>query len=522
MTTGGPASDGRPLRLADLLSSMSLVADLGFGLPPEEAMRACVVATALARRMGLGSADVRDAYYTTLLEHLGCNGFAHEVAMVYGDELVANAAAARTNVADARDGIVTFLPAATRGRPPLARARIALFTVTRGSEFDRQLATAACEVGRTTARRLGLGESIQRALDEVFEAWNGTGPRRLRGDAIALASRFARLGATVARFDTLGGREAAVGAVKRRAGSMLDPALVATFVAHADDLVATMDAGDPQVAVLAAEPAPTVTVPAARLADVAAAFGDIGDLKSPFMHGHSSGVARLARDAGEALALGPVTVDRLHVAGLLHDLGRVATSDAVWESTGPPTTAGWERIRLHAYHSERILARSTVLGPMAEVVGMHHERLDGSGYHRGAGATAIPMSARVLGAADAYQAMTQDRAFRPAIPAEVAAERLRADAQAGRLDADAAAAVLEAAGHGRTRMRTAAPAGLSEREIEVLRAMAQGLGNREIARQFSISPRTAEHHVQHIYAKIGVSSRAAAALFAMEHDLLGR
>jgi DNA-binding NarL/FixJ family response regulator len=70
-------------------------------------------------------------------------------------------------------------------------------------------------------------------------------------------------------------------------------------------------------------------------------------------------------------------------------------------------------------------------------------------------------------------------------------------------------------------VRGTAPAGLSDREVEVLRLVARGLSNREIAQRLVVSPRTAEHHVQHIYSKIGVSSRAAAALFAMEHDLVG-
>jgi DNA-binding NarL/FixJ family response regulator len=133
----------------------------------------------------------------------------------------------------------------------------------------------------------------------------------------------------------------------------------------------------------------------------------------------------------------------------------------------------------------------------------------------------IPMAARILAAADTFQAMTQTRAHREAWSADVAADTIHDEVRAGRLDPDASAAVLDAAGQARARGRRSAPAGLSDREIEVLRAMARGSSNRDIARRFAISPRTAEHHVQHIYTKIGVSSRAAAALFAMEHDLLG-
>ena len=513
----------RPVRLADLLASLSIVADLGFGLPPEEAMRSCLIAVGLARSLGLPERDVSDIFYTTLLEHVGCNGFAHETAIVFGDELVANAAAARTNVADTRDGLVTFLPAVMRGRPLLARARLFVFTMTQGSQFDRRFAAAACEVGRATARRLGLPDRVQRALDEVFESWNGSGgPRGLQRDDIALASRFARLGATAARFDAIGGVAVAVDSVAQRSGGLLDPEIASAFADGAKAILAEVNAGDPQAAVIAAEPEPAVSVPAARLAEVASAFGDVADLKSPFMHGHSSVVGMLVRDAGVRLGLDAGEIDRLHVAGLLHDIGRVGISDLIWESPRALTIAEWESVRLHPYHSERILAGSVALEPMAVIVGMHHERQDGSGYHRGSRSREVPFAARVLAAADAYNAMTQARTYRAALPAETAAERVREEAGAGRLDGDAAAAVLEAAGQASSRRRAVLPAGLSERELEVLRAVAQGLSNREIAQAFTISPRTAEHHVQHIYTKIGVSSRAAAALFAMEHDLLDR
>jgi DNA-binding NarL/FixJ family response regulator len=175
---------------------------------------------------------------------------------------------------------------------------------------------------------------------------------------------------------------------------------------------------------------------------------------------------------------------------------------------------------MHPYHSERILATSRALEPMAAIAGMHHERLDGSGYHRGARGRDMTPAARILAAADAFQAMTQERPHRAALSPEQAAEELAADARAGRLDPDAASAVLEVAGLRRGRRSDLRPGGLSEREIEVVRLVADGCSNPEIARRLVISRRTAEHHVQNVYAKLGVASRAAVALFAHEHDLL--
>jgi DNA-binding NarL/FixJ family response regulator len=176
-------------------------------------------------------------------------------------------------------------------------------------------------------------------------------------------------------------------------------------------------------------------------------------------------------------------------------------------------------VRLHAYHSERILAGSGRLASLVPLVGGHHERCDGSGYHRGSTDTDLPMPCRVLAAADAYQAMTQRRPHRPALAPEQAEQELSDEARSGQQDADAISAVLAAAGHSAV-VRRELPAGLTPREVEVLGLVAVGCNNPQIAKRLVISRRTAEQHVQNIYRKIGVSSRAAAALFAMEHSLL--
>jgi HD-GYP domain-containing protein (c-di-GMP phosphodiesterase class II) len=507
------------VRLADLLAGLSIAIDLGFGLPPESAMRQCLVATRLARAHGLSEIDVRDSFFTSLLLHVGCPGFSHETAALFGNELAVTRAVARTNLADRADYETTLIPEATRGLPPNRRRLVAERLISEGDAFGDRYDTASCEIGRSVAGRIALGAGVERALYEVGEWWSGDGaPQGLREDAISVAARVAHLAADVVVLDDIGGPDVAVDGMRSRAGSIHDPGLVETLGANAAEILDR--SGDPRARLLDEEPEPVEERGPGELVDVAAVFGDVGDLKFPALHGHSSGVAALAAGAAESLRLDAQTTTDLRIAGHLHDLGRLAVTNAIWEKPGSLTSAEWEQVRMHPYHSERILATSGTLERLAPLAGMHHERLDGSGYHRACGAREQPVAVRVLAAADAFQAMTQDRPHRARLSAEQTADELVRDARAGKLDGDCAAAVLEAAGQARPRAHDLRPAGLSEREIEVLRLVATGFSNPEIADKLVISPRTAEHHVQHIYRKLGVRSRPAVAFFAMEHGLV--
>jgi HD-GYP domain-containing protein (c-di-GMP phosphodiesterase class II) len=505
------------LRLADLLAGLSVTASLGFGLPPEHATRSCLIGTALARSMDLGEEEVSDVFYTTLLLHVGCAALAHETVAAWGDDIALLGTVARTNTADPAEMVANLVPAI-----PFPRARAERLLVSRGEAFGRAFDTGSCEVASETARRLGLGEGVQRALHEIVEWWaGGWAPQGIAGERIARAARVARVAGDAATFAGLGDAGMVVDALRRRAGTTLDPRIVEAFARQAARLVGTAHAGDPRERILEIEPEPVQERSASALADVAAAFGDAADLKAPFMHGHSAAVARLATAAGRRLRLDTQTLAGLEVAAHLHDVGRAAVSNTIWEKAGRLTSAEWEQVRMHAYHSERILATSGTLAPLAALVGMHHERLDGSGYHRSCGARELPPAARVLAAADAFQAMTQRRPHRPPLSPDHASEELAREARAGRLDRDAVAGVLEAAGERRTR-RSAdlRPAGLSAREVEVVCLVAAGCSNAQVAERLVISRRTAEHHVQHVYAKLGVSSRAAVALFALRHQLV--
>jgi putative nucleotidyltransferase with HDIG domain len=292
------------------------------------------------------------------------------------------------------------------------------------------------------------------------------------------------------------------------------------FLKRSDELLDAIEKDSVWDAVLDLEPEPRPWLPESRIDETARAFADFTDLKSPYTLGHSTGVAKLAEAAARKLGCTDEDVTGLRRASLLHDIGRASVSNGIWDKAGRLTTAEWERVRLHPYYTERVLEKAPALRPISRLAGGHHERLNGSGYHRGDPAALLPLPSRILAAADAYHAMTELRPHRNALNAEAAAQELAGEVTAGRLDRDAVNAVLDAAGQHPTMPKRQWPSQLTDREVDVLRLTVRGGSNRQMAKELFISEDTVKTHLRHVYEKVGFSSRAGLALFAMENDLL--
>jgi HD-GYP domain-containing protein (c-di-GMP phosphodiesterase class II)/DNA-binding CsgD family transcriptional regulator len=304
-----------------------------------------------------------------------------------------------------------------------------------------------------------------------------------------------------------------------RAGTQFDPAVVAAFSTETHALFADLDGLNCWDAVMAAKPASDIGVRDDELDNVLDIVADFADVKSPYTIGHSRGVAALAEEAARACALSPSEVTAIRRAAVIQDLGRLGVSNSIWDKPGSLSQAEHERVRLHPYLTERMLASSSALAPLAHIAAQHHERLDGTGYPRGLAAHGLGTAARLLAAADTYQALREPRPHRPARASEEAALELRAEVRAGRLDGDAVESVLGTSGH-RITARREWPAGLTTREVEVLRLLARGLSSKQIAERLVITPKTASNHIEHIYSKLGVGNRALASLFAAKHGLI--
>jgi HD-GYP domain-containing protein (c-di-GMP phosphodiesterase class II) len=515
---GGGAETPRA-RLAELVAALSLGVDLGFGQPMEHVLRQCLIALRLAGHTGLGEQDRTAVYYTALLVNVGCHADAHEQAKWFGDDIALKSGKYVHELGSVRGALATMRLVGA-GNPLLHRFRVGLeFVVSGHRELDGMISQHA-RLARTLAEQLELPGAVREGVGAAYEQWDGHGwPGLLKAGAIPVAARIAQLAEFMEVAHRVSGVAGATALARRRAGRQFDPDLAALLCSHAGEIFGGLEAAPAWRTVIAAEPALAVELSPDQLDRALAAIANFVDLKSPFTLGHSVAVAELAEEAGRRIGLPPEQVLALRRAGFVHGFGRLGVSNSIWDRPGPLSAGAWERIRMYPYLTERMLHQSAALAPLGEIAVQHRERLDGSGYPRGLSGGAISRPARVLGAADAYASMREPRPHRPARSAEDAAEQMRAEVRAGRLDGAAVDAVLEAAGHRLPRRREAL-AGLTAREVEVLILLARGLSNRQIAERLVITPKTAGNHVEHIYAKIGASSRAAAAMFAVQHGLL--
>lgn len=498
------------MTLAEVAALLALAQDHALGQPPGSQLRAAVLGQHLAAGAGLDRAERGVTWWTSALRFLGCTGHAFDMAVIFGDEIEMRARAGRCDFSNPFEVMRTMVGAAGRGETGVARLRSMLSVLAGGKKAAEMNFRTACEVADVFARRLGVDEAVIAALPASFERWNGRGlPDGRKGPATPVPMRIAQLAQEFEIFARIEGITAALDVIRQRRARAYDPALADVVFAEGAEWWTAVESADPWDAALAVAPECSPLAGEA-LHEVLLVLADFADLKSPWTGGHSREVATLAREA-----CGPTA----EMAALVHDLGRVAVPNTVWDKPGPLTRDERDRVETHALVTDQLLRRLPFTGAFAATACAAHERLDGSGYHRRIAKGQLDEARRIIAAADCYQAMTSERPHRHALSPPEAARQLRAMSAAGRLDGEAVERVLAAAGHRRT-TRPPLPAGLTAREADVLQLLALGLKTREIADRLVITPKTADHHVQHIYTKIGASTRGAAALFAIEHGIL--
>lgn len=511
-------SDDSGVRLSELVAAFSLATDLGLGQPMEHVLRAWLIASRLSERIGLQAHERELLYYVATLSWVGCVADTPEVSAWFGNDIAYRGDSFGVD----RAGLpmtAFVLRHVGAGGSALHRLRLAAALVATGGAAVERGLMAHCSTTAVMAERLGLGE-ICDPLQQVFTRWDGKGvPAGIAGEQIALTVRLFHLADVLEVIHRTEGLHEAVDLAESWRGGQFDPAVVDAFCAAPAEVLSDMEQVRDWDGLVEREPGLQRRLTGDDLDRALEAIADFTDLRSTFRAGHSRAVANLAGAAGELCGLPPPEVRLVRRAGLVHDLGFHGIPATILDKPGPLTVRERERVRMHAYYTERMLSRPAALARIGAVAATVNERLDGSGYHRGLAGAAIPLGGRILAAACAYQAMTEPRSYRPALTAKAAVEQLRLQVRSGRLAPDAVDAVLTATGRRRGRRRSG-PAGLTERELEVLLLIARGAANKQVARFLGITPKTAGTHIERIYSKIGASSRSTATLFAMQQGLL--
>jgi HD-GYP domain-containing protein (c-di-GMP phosphodiesterase class II)/DNA-binding CsgD family transcriptional regulator len=509
-------------RLAELLGALSLGTDLGMGQPMEHVLRQCLIALHLAERAGLDESEQFVVYYTSMLAWVGCHVDAYEQAKWFGDDLALKADFRRVDFSSPGVQRLFILRHLGSGASLPTRVGVGVdFARGGGTQDAADMLVNHWKAADHLTERLGLGSAVRASVEQTFERWDGEGvPKGITGSEILMTSQLVNLADVVEVFHRIGGIDSAIEVARERRGSQFAPELVDLFCEEARGIFERLGRSPNWDTVIAAEPFSGVWLTETGFDAALEAIADFVDLKSPYTIGHSRAVADLAQSAARIHGYSPAEVLKIRRAGLVHDLGRLGVPNTIWDKHGALTEAEAERVRMHPYLTERMLAFSPALAPLGSIAVQHHERLDGSGYPRGLSGFALSPAGRILAAADCYRAWLEPRPYRPAGTAEEVADRLRGEVRAARLDADAVDAVLRAAGQ-RVPARRDWPLNLTTREVQVLQLLARGLSNREIADQLVISRKTVGNHIEHIYSKIGVTNRAMASLFASRHGLLG-
>lgn len=510
-------------RLAELAGGLSLAGDAADGFPEGKAIRTAALAVTLGRLVGVTDVELRAAYFTTLARFLGCTGFAIEEAHLYGagDDVTVRNVMAMADAAQPLRTVATITSSIGRGAAIGPRARaVARLLATPTAVLDH--ARAQCDTTLAVAHAFGIEGDALACVGAIMERWDGKGaPRKLRREALPIPVRLLHAADVLETIWHRHDFDAALAELRRRRDHHLSPAVVDVALRNASELRALLDAGRDWEWFLESEPQPRAIIDDARFERVAETVGRLVDLKSTYTLGHSARVAELARALLVAVGGSEGDARVLAIAAHLHDLGRMGVPNSIWDKPGPLSRLERERAESHSALTERILRRSPALERFAPIAGAAHERVDGRGYHRRLAPAAVERAMRVLAVADVATALAEPRAHRPALRTEDVPRVLR-DECAG-LDRGLVDAALDlAAAKPRDGRRSSGrwPNGLTDREIEVLRATASGKTNAETGIILGISARTVQNHLANAYAKLGVESRGGAALFMMEHGLL--
>jgi HD-GYP domain-containing protein (c-di-GMP phosphodiesterase class II) len=408
------------IRLAELLSALSHALDMVEGQPAGHCVRCCWIGIHIGREIGLSEEQIWELYYVLLLKDLGCSSNAARICRLFLTDDLTFKHDVKT-IDGSLPQALRFVLSHTGLQAGLAeRFRTLVSVFIKSGEIARELVETRCQRGADIARKMRFSEAVAQGISNLDEHWDGGGqPLNLRGDAIPVYARIALLAQVIDVFQVANGPEAARVAVAERSGAWFDPQLAAAFerVSAQPHFWEMLRSPKLQQAIFALEPAQRSTlVDEDYLDDIAAAFAQVIDSKSPYTSGHSERVTIFADLIAEQLGFSAERRRWLKRASLLHDIGKLGVSNSVLDKPGKLDPEEWKAMQKHAAYSETILSRIAAFGDLAAIAGAHHERLDGKGYPHGLSGDQIVLETRMITTADIFDALTADRPYRAAMP----------------------------------------------------------------------------------------------------------
>jgi putative nucleotidyltransferase with HDIG domain len=442
------------VRLGDVLAGLSHALDITEGHPKGHAARSCLIGMRLAHIIGLRLSDRTHLFYALLLKDAGCSSNAARVHQLFGgNDHEAKRAAWTFDWRNLGQQAAYVIEYAGRGASSWQRLAHLARVAAAGPQARRELFEIRCDRGANVALGLGLSESTAAAIRSMDEHWDGGGePRGLRGADIPLLARIVGLAQVAEIFWHDRDEQTALEVVERRNLRWFDPDLVRAFrvLARDHEFWSTLRAEDTRRLVFDAEHQFAVVADEPRLDAIAEAFASVVDAKSPYTSEHSRRVSTLAVAIAERLGFSAANVTRIRRAALLHDIGKLGVPNSILDKAGTLTEREWSVVREHPRHTLQILEAVPVFQDFAFDAACHHERLDGSGYHRGYTADRLSPTARALAVADVADALLAERPYRAGMNPDEALRIMKADCARGALCRASVFAIADIVANGGT------------------------------------------------------------------------
>ncbi len=511
--------------LATLLCALSFVTGLGFGEHMEHGLKSAYIGLQIATGLNLSNEVQEAVFYGALIKDVGCTACSAGISAFFpDDELVPWSDGVLIDPSQFNE-IVGWLSRnlPVDSRLPIRIVKFLSFLVQCGPVI-KEVMRGHCEVAELFARRLGLSEYLQHTVRFQWERWDGKGlAYAVKAVEVPLAARILHFAQVLEIAYGFGGQSLAKTIAREKRGTRFDPEVVDTFLTLAErtTLWKILEQETCQDDILAMRPPLSVDhFSADQTEEICGVLADIVDIKTRETWHHSRLVADTAVGIGNHLGLNAAEQTKLRCTALVHDIGKVAIPYAILAKGNHRSKSEWEMYYLHPYYTQRILERVSPLQGLAAAAAAHHEWVNGQGYHRQLSGEQIPFHGRILAVANAYVRYTQQG--NDIDPSE-ALDKMRSlvDLQFDRSCYDALVASLTNRYPTKSRISECQEsANLTEREVEVLCLLAQGNSNPQIARTLSISRKTVEHNLTHIYNKLGVSCRTAAGVYAVQQGLV--